>query len=261
MVEHDIIQRIRENLEAKGYHYEPAFSAATGSPEPVLYLAGHLGKIYTPTGLDPSRPVILTEPSAVAPLWRPFDRRNSIGWHNDFSTRIARPELSFSWIRREDPSGSEFGAWRVASVSKVIKKMRQTSEGKYIIASLLSKAVPFGYADAGVPRFFRIVRKALYSPKLEMRFYGQALFEGAILSHGTMPESTLQAISAIELAADSVSETFNARTGSLLIVDNRFSLHDRMLQTVESEAPLRQAWLCFAKVQPTKDDGPSRMHL
>jgi hypothetical protein len=81
-----------------------------------------------------------------------------------------------------------------------------------------------------------------------LRFYGRALEEGASLRFGEIPNRTLEIIKRIEEAADSVGEVLPAKTGALLIVDNRLSLHDRLEQRVTGpKEQRRQAWLCFVK--------------
>jgi hypothetical protein len=242
-------RRVRDSLRAQGYYYEPGFCSDTSEPESVINAARLLGQLYVPSGMDASRPVILTQPSPSAPQWHPFNKRDAIGWHNDFSTRPGRPELSLSWVRRGDPSQPPGGAWRVASVAAVIAKLRQTREGKSLVARLSARAEAFGYHDAGGWRPFRIIFGLEGKPSRRgMRFYGRALEEGAGLRFGEVPERTREVIVRIEEAADSVGEVLCASTGSLLIVENRLSLHDRMEQQVTGpEACRRQAWLCFIK--------------
>src|ERR1700681_3083535 len=114
------VRRDCHSLRARGYYYEPEFYADTSDTEPVVTAAKLLGSLYVPSGANSCRPVILTHPTSSAPRWRPFDRRKPIRWHNDFSTRAGRPELSLSWIQREDPSGPDNGAWWVASSAAVL---------------------------------------------------------------------------------------------------------------------------------------------
>lgn len=243
------IRRVRDSLRAHGYYYEPEFCVETGDAQPVLTVARLLGHLHVPSGTDPSRPIILTQPSGSAPQWRPFDRRSAIGWHNDFSTRSGRPELSLSWIRRGDPGGENGGAWRVASVSAILSKLCQTREGKRLVADLSAQAEPFGYRDAGSWRLFRVVVRADHRlGRRGLRFYGPALEEGAWLRFGRIPDRTREIVAQVKQAADAVGEVLCAPTGSLLIVDNRLSLHDRIEQQVASPERLRrQAWLCFVK--------------
>jgi hypothetical protein len=240
---------VRDSLRVRGYYYEPGFCHETDDPEPVLNAGRLLGQLYAPSGLSAGQPVILTQPSPSSPQWNPFNRHAAIGWHNDFSTRFGRPELSLSWVRRGDPNKVEGGAWRVASVDAVIAKLRQTREGKSLVAQLSARAEAFGYRDAGGWHPFRIVFGLEGKPTRHgMRFYGRALEEGAGLRFGEIPERTREIIVRVEEAADSVGEALCASTGSLLIVENRLSLHDRMEQQVTGpEACRRQAWLCFIK--------------
>ena len=233
-------KRVAERLCACGYFYDPDFSRNVESADAVVQAAHSLGPLFSPNTCA-HQPVLLTCPSMEAPMWRPFDRRASIGWHNDFSTRAGRPEISLSWIRQEDPSGPSSGAWRVASVRSVIAQLRASLEGRVLIRDLVKEAQPFGYADAGRARFFRVIAQR------GLRFYGRALREGAKLTLNRIPDRTEEAIALIEGAADAVGETLPASTGSLLIVHNWFSMHDRTEQTVKGTEARRQAWLCFVK--------------
>jgi len=243
------VQRVRDGLRAHGYYYEPEFCLETGDAQPVLDAARLLGHLHVPSGTDPSSPVILTQPSVSAPQWRPFDRRSAISWHNDFSTRSWRPELSLSWVRRGDPDGQHSGAWRVASASAILAKLRQTREGKRLCTDLTARAEPFGYRDAGSWRLFRVIVGADQRLcRQGLRFYGPALEEGAWLRFGRVPERTRDIVARIKEAADAVGEVLCASTGALLIVDNRLSLHDRMAQQVTGPGnQRRQALLCFVK--------------
>jgi hypothetical protein len=233
----------------RGYYYEPEFCAERGDAESVVTAAKLLGRLHVPAGADPARPVILTRPSPSAPQWRPFDRRVSIGWHNDFSTLSSRPELSLSWIRRGDPAGSRGGAWRVASAAAVLTRLRQTREGKRLVAELSVRGEAFGYLDGGAWRSFRVViGEDRRSASRGLRFYRRALEEGAQLCFGQIPERTRDIVAKVEEAADAVGEMLPATTGALLIVDNRFSLHDRAEQQVTGPVECRrQAWLCFVQ--------------
>jgi hypothetical protein len=243
------VRRVRDALRTCGYYYEPEFCNETDDAEPVVAAARMLGKLHTPDGIDPTNPAILTQPSASAPEWRPFDRRSRIGWHNDFSTRPRRPVLSLSWIHQEDPSGPDGGAWRLASAPAVLAKLRNTSEGKRLVTELSTRAEPFGYRDAGRWHPFRVTIQAnSNSGGRGMRFYGRALEEGALLRFGHVPDHTREIIARVEEAADTVGEVLRASTGALLVVDNRLSLHDRLEQTVAcSKGCRRQAWLCFVR--------------
>jgi hypothetical protein len=243
------VQRVRDSLRANGFYYEPEFCSETDDAQPVVTAANLLGHLYIPPDTEPNQPVILTQPSPSAPQWRPFDRRAAIGWHNDFSTRSRRPELSLSWIRKEDPAGPKGGAWRVASAAAVLVKLFQTREGKRLVADLSTQAVPFGYRDMGGWHPFRVIISAdRRLGRRGLRFYGRALEEGAWLRFGHIPERTHEIIVRLEEAADAVGEVLCASRGALLIVDNRLSLHDRTEQQVTGpDERRRQAWLCFVK--------------
>ena len=236
-------EHVVASLRACGYFYDPDFSSSVDSVDVLVRAAGALGSVLIPPGMDVQRPVLLTRPSQRAPKWRPFDSRASIGWHSDFSTWPDRPVLSLSWIRRQDPAGPDVGAWRVASVRAVLAKLADSAEGRTLVGQLSRDAHPFGYLDAGRPLFFRLLSRR------GLRFYGRALAEGARLAFDKVPPRTREAIALIERAADAVGETLPASTGSLLVVHNWFSLHDRTEQTVAGAGTeaRRQAWLCFVK--------------
>jgi hypothetical protein len=243
------VRRVRDNLRTYGYYYEPEFSVETNDAEPLITAARLLGNLFVPSGAHPSQPVIRTQPSPVAPQWRPFDRRAPIRWHNDFSTHVGRPELSLSWIRREDPAGPNNGAWWVAAAAAVLGQLCQTHEGRRLIADLSARAEPFGYRDAGGWRSFRVIigagRGLGYNG---LRFYGSALEEGAWLRFGRIPQRTREIVARLEEAADSVRVVLPALTGALLIVHNSLSLHDRAEQSISGpKERRRQAYLCFVK--------------
>ena len=236
-IERDWVRQVRDSLLANGYHYQSAFcSDAADDPERIVTAARLLGVVYTPADTDPNKPVVLTQPSSSAPKWRPFDRRPSIGWHNDFSTCSKRPRLSLSWIERGDPSGPiGGGAWRVASVKAVIEKLRETRDGNRLVADLTRGSEAFGYHDAGSWRPFRVIIR-------------RALKEGAMLRYKKIPERTSEIVARVEEAADAVGEVLPATNGALLIVDNRLSLHDRLEQQVTGPRERRRrAWLCFVQ--------------
>lgn len=243
------LHRVREDLRTSGYHYEPMFSSDTTNSKSLLIAAKLLGHLYVPSDLDSTQPFIPTRPSPSAPSWRPFDRAKSIRWHNDFSTHAVRPELSLSWILRQDPKGPDHGAWWVASSAAVLTKLCETRDGKRLEAELATRAQPFGYCDSGAWRPFRLIFNAKdKSRQKKLRFYGRALEEGALLRFGEVPDLTKEIVSRIEEAANAVRVTLPARTGSLLIVHNGLSLHDRSPQTITGPEGLRrQALLCFVK--------------
>ncbi|HKU75031.1 MAG TPA: TauD/TfdA family dioxygenase [Pyrinomonadaceae bacterium] len=242
------LHRVCEDLRTRGYHYEPTFSEDTSNSKSLITAAKLLGHLYVPSDLESTQPFIHTRPSSSAPPWRPFDRAKPIRWHNDFSTYTARPELSLSWILREDPKGPDHGAWWVASSTAVLTKLSETPDGKRLVDELTTRAQPFGYRDSGSWRPFRVINAAHRSRYGKLRFYGPALEEGALLRFGEVPDLTKEIVSRIEEAANAVRVTLPARTGSLLIVHNGLSLHDRSPQTITGPEGLRrQALLCFVK--------------
>jgi Taurine catabolism dioxygenase TauD, TfdA family len=243
------IQKVHCSLRAFGYYYEPKFCRNVENAEEFVATANQLGNVYVPSGAESAQPFIPTKPLAAAPRWRPFDRQVPIRWHNDFSTRAGRPQLSLSWILRQDPNGPDHGAWWVASSAAVIAKLCESREGKRLVADLRERAHPFGYRDAGSWRQFRVIVKGSSSPGAELlRFYGPALEDGAWLRFGKVPERTKDIVARIEEAANAVRVVLPAKTGSLLIVHNGLCLHDRSPQTVTGPKELRrQALLCFVR--------------
>lgn len=215
--------------------------------EPLLKAAGSLGPLFVPAQMNSNLPIISTQPILSAGRWRPFDRRSAIGWHNDFSTLIRRPNLSLSWIQREDPIKPLGGAWKVASVTAMVTRLRQSKSGRKLLAELAHQARPFGYNDSGKAQLFSTVKKNIRG-RIEMRFYGRALMEGSQIHFGELSKPIRDIIAVVEDTADQVSEILPATTGALLIVDNRFSLHDRLEQTVTGpKEKRRRAGLCFVQ--------------
>src|SRR3954471_22657191 len=99
------VRQVRDGLRVRGYHYEPEFCSDISDAKALIGAAKLLGEIFIPSATENTQPFIATRPGPAMPAWRPFDRRAPIRWHNDFSTRSGRPELSLSWIQREDPAG------------------------------------------------------------------------------------------------------------------------------------------------------------
>ena len=232
---------VLEKLYTHGYFYDPNYCLNVANVDAVTRAAESLGSPFLPGNSDSNKRWIVTRPSDRAPRWRPFDRRESIGWHNDFTTWAERPELSLSWIRQEDPSGPWAGAWRVASVGGMLEKLGECADGRRLVARLSNERHPFGYMDSKNTDFFPIMQKR------GLRFYRRSLTDGARLEFGLIPDHTREAIAVIEEAADAVGETLPASRGALLVVHNWFSLHDRTEQTVEGTEARRQAQLSFVK--------------
>jgi len=233
-----LAKKVLRSVGRLGYHYEPVFRPDDDRGVALVALARTLGSLYVAGGMNPDLPVIVTDPAADAPSWKPFDRPERIGWHNDFSTMEDRPILSLAWIARGDPEGG--GDWRAASSEKVLARLAPEQ--------LDETELPFGYSDSEAARLFPLAASVPEEPsKKGLRFYGRALREGAILEYGRVPEKTERLIAAVEEAADSVGETLPARTGALLVCHNWLSLHDRTDQATGSGRPLRKSILCFVR--------------
>lgn len=122
----------------------------------VVDVGRSLGELYVPKDCDPTEPVIRTLPTRARRA-APFDRPEPIGWHGDFATYEDRPEISLVYITRPDPRGGDFGAWRLASVERVICALRGTEEGRASFDLLTQEHLPFSYADNEAPRWFRVI--------------------------------------------------------------------------------------------------------
>lgn len=237
------VSRILENLRTRGYHYEPGFGT---EPSDIVRLARSLGEVFVAGGMDPELPVLVTDPAEDAPSWKPFDRAEAIGWHNDFSTMEDRPVLSLAWIARADPDPAR-GAWRVASCAKVLDHLAAQPEGEEILAAL-GEPFPFGYADSESAAWYSIVAPVPGEPgRRGMRFYARALREGARLCFGEVPAATERAMAAVGRAADAVGETLPATAQALLVCHNWLAFHDRTPQTTGGRQPLRRSVLCFVR--------------
>lgn len=241
----ELPSRILADLRLRGYHYEPTFGSGDDGGVELVRLARSLGEVFVAGGMDPDLPVIVTEPAVDAPAWKPFDRPERIGWHNDFSTLPDRPVLSLAWIARGDPTPG-LGDWRVASSVAVLDRLSR--DPRVSLERLRGEPLPFCYTDAGEPAFFPLVQATPGdSGREELRFYGRALREGALVSSGFVPAETEQLIAAIEEAADAVGETLACPTGALLACHNGLGLHDRTEQTTQGRRPFRKSILCFVQ--------------
>jgi len=257
-----LVTSIRAALATDGYCHVPCFPCDSSGRNLVL-LARALGTVYAPPDVDPDHPLIETSPTAGGNDLAPFDRAESIGWHNDFSTHVERPRVSFAYLDRPDPLGGEYGAWRAASCDRVLVQLNATVHGQQIVRALVERDQPFSFSGEGVPGSFRVLeRRERMSGRLGFRFYGRALRDGARLAFGSVPDETERAIATVERAASAVGETLAAHHGALLITDNWHSLHDRLQQSVESTRPLRRSLLCFVSelhdLDSTEGAGPER---
>ncbi|HET9227358.1 MAG TPA: TauD/TfdA family dioxygenase [Thermoanaerobaculia bacterium] len=235
--------RILASLHLRGYHYEPSFGSGDDGGVELVRLARSLGSVFVAGGMDPDLPVLVTEPAADAPPWKPFDRPERIGWHNDFSTLPDRPVLSLAWIARGDPTLG-LGDWRAASCAAVLDALSR--DPRVSLDRLRREPLPFGYTDGGEPSFLPVIRSIPgEAGREELRFYARALREGALACFGSTPDETERLIAAIESAADAVGETLAASTGALLVCHNGMAMHDRTEQTTQGGRPFRKSVLCF----------------
>lgn len=240
-----ILSRILTSLRLRGYHYEPSFGSGDDGGFDLVRLARSLGSVFVADSMDSDLPVLVTEPAADAPPWKPFDRPERIGWHNDFSTLPDRPVLSLAWIARGDPTPG-LGDWRVASCTDVLDALSR--DPRVSLERLRREPLPFGYTDAGEPSLLPVVRPIPGDEgREELRFYGRALREGALTCFGSIPTETERLVMAVESAADAVGETLAALTGALLVCHNGLAMHDRTEQTTEGGRPFRKSVLCFVQ--------------
>jgi hypothetical protein len=241
----DVLSQLRRN----GYYITRVMVDDAEAVQFVLGIAHALGELYVPKGCDPAEPVIRTA-SSRARRAAPFDRPDAIGWHGDFATYEERPELSLVYITRADPSGTHAGAWRLASVARVLASLR-TAKADHESFDLLSRErLPFSYAEGEAPRLFKVI-DTRPDGNLGLRFYLPSLRRGCIAAYGEVPERVAAALEAVERAADAVGEVVPTQQGSLLVASNWFALHGRTRQTISSRRPNREALLCFlARILP-----------
>jgi hypothetical protein len=235
----DLLERLRRD----GYYVSQLAVRAEEAVQFVLDVGQSLGELYVPKDCEPSEPVIRTAPTRTRRA-APFDRPESIGWHGDFATYEDRPEISLVYITRPDPRGGDFGAWRLASVERVIGALRGTEEGRASFDFLTQEQLPFSYADNEAPRWFRVI-ESRPTGKLGLRFYLPSVRRGCCAAYGKVPPRIAAAVATLERAADAVGEIVPTREGSLLIASNWHALHDRVQQTISRRRPNREALLCF----------------
>lgn len=214
-IESSIVSRA---LSTEGFSYQSGFAAPAEGRHLMTCLAQTLGQLRDD--------VIATKPERDAPAWRPFDQAGSIEWHNDFSSHAQRPRFSLSFIEVEDPRGSPFGDWRIAKVADIVHVLSETEEGRQTMQLLRTKPMPFMF-DRQV-RWFPVL-DALDGHQV-LRFNGATLRAGC-REQGLSPD-VLDAIAAVESAADQVAIELAATTGALLVVDNWSTLHFRREQSV-----------------------------
>jgi hypothetical protein len=234
------------SLHRDGYYVRRVPISSEAVPL-VLDAARSLGELFVPKGCDPEEPVIRTAPTRARRA-APFDRPEAIGWHGDFATYEDRPEISLVYITRPDPRGGDFGAWRLASVARVIASLRETDEGRSAFELLSQEQLPFSYADGEPPCWFHAVEPRPEG-SIGLRFYLPSIRRGCIAEYGEVPSRIAAALAAVERAANDVAEIVPTQEGSLLIASNWFALHDRVRQTISRTRENREALLCFVSRQ------------
>lgn len=235
------------SLQLKGYYATRVPVGRKEAVQFVLEVAHSLGEVFLPTDCDPDEPVIRTAPARRRRA-APFDRPEAIGWHGDFATYEDRPELSIVYITRPDPCGGNFGAWRLASVARVIAALRATAEGREAFDLLSQEKFPFSYAEEEPPRWFSVLEPRPEG-NLGLRFYLPSIRRGCLSAYGEIPPHVASALGTVERAADEIAEVVPTRKGSLLITNNWFALHDRVRQTISRTRENREALLCFVAQQ------------
>jgi hypothetical protein len=240
---HVPLDDVQARLRQEGYYVAQLPAGGGDAVQLLVEVARSLGELFVPVDCDPEAPVIRTAPARRRRA-APFDRPEQIGWHGDFSSYEDRPELSLVYITRPDPRGGDYGAWRLASVARVIAELRSTDEGRAAFELLCGEPLPFSYTDEGEPSWFRIIEPGL-NGNFGLRFYLPSIRRGCIGQYGEVPAHVDAALIALERAADKLGEVVPTHEGSLLIASNWLALHDRVQQTVSRTQPNREALLCF----------------
>lgn len=236
----DVLSVIRAGLREQGFAHLPGLLISQRARSEFIGIARSLGRPITPPGCEPSWPVVETCPASDASTKRPFDRREQIGWHNDFTTHRWRPRWTLMWIVNPDPGGGLYGAWRVASTKDVVQD--PIARGNPAWRNLRRGIFPFGYRFEQSVRYFKILYTS-QGPGL--RFNRRALIEGSLMSDGEKSRLTREIVQIIEGAADRNASTLPAGFGDLLAVDNWGCLHDRLELSVGNGSSTRRACLCF----------------
>lgn len=235
----DVIAKLRSD----GYYVGRVQQPVGDGSRFVLDMARSLGELYVPKDCDPAEPVIRTAPTRSRRA-APFDRSEAIGWHGDFATYEDRPEISLVYIKCPDPRGGNYGAWRLASVKRVLERMQSSDEGRLAFNLLCSERLPFSYSEGEPSRWFQVIQP-LPDGNLGMRFYLPSIRRGCLAEYGNVPTHIASALAQLECAANDVGEIIRTEAGSLLVASNWLSLHDRAQQTVSRTRPNREALLCF----------------
>lgn len=240
---HVPLDELQVRLSQEGYYVARIPAGGRDAVQLLVEVARSLGELFVPVDCDPEAPVIRTAPARRRRA-APFDRPEQIGWHGDFSTYEDRPELSLVYITRPDPRGGDYGAWRLASVARVIAELRATDDGRAAFDLLSGEPLPFSYADGEEPRWFRIIEPGS-DGSFGLRFYLPSIRRGCTAEYGEVPPRVDAALATLERASDKVGEVVPTHEGSLLIASNWLALHDRVQQTVSRTQLNREALLCF----------------
>jgi hypothetical protein len=239
------LRSVTRSVQQDGYWVGEAPIAYGDVAAALTALGRTLGSLYVPPDCDPASPIIHTAPTRCSRA-APFDRPDPIGWHGDFASHEDRPELSLVYIARADPAGAQYGAWRLASVRKVVERLQGTAEGREVLTLLSNEALPYCYAEGQSPRWFTAAQTRGASKELGLRFYEPSIERGCLAAFGHVPKAVGQALSVVKEAADAEGSVRRNRAGSLLITSNWYALHDRVEQTVAQEAN-REALLLFVR--------------
>jgi hypothetical protein len=234
---------IGRGLAADGY-WAGLHSLGADPEAGLLALARSLGELYVPEGCDPSAPVLWTRPT-LDPRAAPFDRREPIGWHGDFASHDDRPAISLVYVSRPDPAGELAGAWRLASVARLIERLRATAEGRAAVEFLTRERLPFSYAEGRPVRWFPAIESRPGSGAIWMRFYEPSIVRGCLAAYGEVPGAVADALRLASEAADAVADLRPTPAGSLLVINNWEALHDRVEQSVTASGGDREALLAF----------------
>jgi hypothetical protein len=243
VVMHVVPDHVRAQILRDGYYVTETSVPGAEALQSLVRLGESLGELFIPKQCDPSEPVIRTSPK-ITTRAAPFDRPEAIGWHSDFATYDDRPELSLVYIVRADPRGGNFGAWRVASVGRVLELMRATQCGLEAFDVLCREPLPFSYAMDEEPRWFKVI-ETRPGGRLGLRFYLRSLRRGCMVAYGEIPKRVSTVLSEVTRATDQVGQIVRTKEGSLLVVSNWFALHDRLRQTAGRDQANREALLCF----------------
>lgn len=221
----------RETLAARGWVYVERFQVPPDGGIRALALARLLGQVVVYPGMDPHAPVLATATSHTAPSIEPFNRPETLDWHNDFTTHRCRPRLSLAFLQAQSSPRCS-GHWEVAAAGTVIAALSKHAEH----LRMLRCRTPYSFSDGGPLQFFKpLGRRGL-------RFWGRAMRDGALSHYGYLPAPLAAAITFVEDAASTHGVTLPTPVGSLLIVDNYRALHKRA-----DALPGRSSILMFAR--------------